>query len=46
MGERGRRAVGEQYSVDAMKDGFVSLAARVLEESAAGSEPQDRQLIS
>ena len=33
MGERGRRGVGERYSVAAMRDGFVELAGRVLEAS-------------
>lgn len=33
MGERGRRAVEDKYSVGAMKDGFVKLAERVLAEA-------------
>ena len=33
MGERGRRGVGERYSVAAMRDGFVELVGRVLAEA-------------
>lgn len=38
MGERGRREVERQYSVEAMKDGFVALAERLLDRAAVNPE--------